>query len=113
MLRVATTAVLLSPRLTGQFQSSWEVTTGEPAGGRDGPGARIESTQATIARVRREIKAHTGDGDLTIATRVSYALALDRGSSRKAPNGFSRLARLSGEGVSPRAFSTNLVITRS
>lgn len=88
--------VLGTPVLTGHARDGWDATVDSDEVGAEKPLDSVDPVGSeTFERLRFKIDLYSRLTDtLVIQNPVSYIAELDRGSSAKAPQGFSRAATL-------------------
>lgn len=81
--------VMKSPVDTGRFKGNWQVAIGTiPAGVLN---VEDKSGAATIAKVQAEVLGLKAGQTIYLVNNLVYALPLEYGHSKQAPNGMVRL----------------------
>lgn len=93
--------ILKSPVLTGRFRANWQVAIGSvPAGTLQ---IDDKAGTATIAKVTATALQVQAGQIITLVNNLAYALPLEYGHSKQAPNGMVRLTVLEFGGIVNKA----------
>ncbi len=95
--------ILKSPVLTGRFRANWQVAIGSiPSGTLE---LNDKTGTATISKVQATAMQVKAGQVITLCNNLAYALPLEFGHSKQAPNGMVRLTVLEFGAVVSKATS--------
>lgn len=92
-LKADEVAVLATPVDTGRARANWVVSLGSPSQAQGNRQPGVNPAQVALSQGAQTIEQWApGKGSIFISNGVPYAVELDRGSSRQAPEGMTAQA---------------------